>query len=514
MTWAIGGTALLFGYAIADLRVTTPEGPVDHFGVAKIVPVAENALVAYAGSVRVGLDIAERTRKAINQSKEQHGVAPFADILVQTAADRYVQRYDDDERAGGLDMLAIVVGRQPTDDQTISLPRPSAYVLQMPIPSGEPRMEVVEVSDRRTFSIGTGADLVALEHALSETAEEYRQVLDKGAGRFGVRQPSIAKFIEAALQAVVRELVPEDGTVGPLLVSMTVDEVGHQYHTNNDHSELPPVLGTWAEVEEALSNPTAVRRSTPEPPAPTTLDKVISDRERLDALVSDDPGYTVLGMAIVKAAIDCHRAGLGRPIPAAVLKRLCRHYMPQRREGDPDDLFESALQWAAHPFAQPFSWATYSNAHSTALLHASGDTLATLAYAPDPWLVDHIEKRNITINDDTVRFVIDELADGDELLAVARIAAKRSTELVDRALRRADNEGSAVGAYHLGMFLTGMADFNEDLAARLRSQGGPAFDVAHQVLELRTEADAALARARERMPDHEWHEPPLWPPQD
>lgn len=58
-------------------------------------------------------------------------------------------------------------------------------------------------------------------------------------------------------------------------------------------------------------------------------------------------GAALIGSAMVSAAVDCHRAGYGSPLPLAVLTRLYPHYLDSRdanRPGVPD--LAAALAWA------------------------------------------------------------------------------------------------------------------------------------------------------------------------
>ena len=64
---------------------------------------------------------------------------------------------------------------------------------------------------------------------------------------------------------------------------------------------------------------------------------------RLNTARSSSPA----GMALVRAAIDCRRAGLRRPVSDSELRRFFPHYVGEIRNlGVTDELFESGIVWA------------------------------------------------------------------------------------------------------------------------------------------------------------------------
>jgi hypothetical protein len=159
------------------------------------------------------------------------------------------------------------------------------------------------------------------------------------------------------------------------------------------------------------------------------------------------------GQAIVRAAIDIQRAGLVRPLPVGWLQAVWGHYLPAppTPEG-----FERVLDWATSPL--------YTR---TALLSRAPNGDAD-TYTPYDYLVYRasvIQRR--PIYPAVWERVIDEYAKGEsEFLTVAVLAyLMNEPNRAELAFRRADELGSANGAYNLGVLLHEGGDLDGARAA-------------------------------------------------
>jgi hypothetical protein len=96
------------------------------------------------------------------------------------------------------------------------------------------------------------------------------------------------------------------------------------------------------------------------------------------------PDSNPAGCAIVRAAIDCRRAGLSRPVAEPELRHLFPMYLHTVRRGVPP---------TTEQFADGLTWATAPIASQVALLH-----LADPVHQPSHWTVfDHV----VTVDDGT-----------------------------------------------------------------------------------------------------------------
>ena len=69
-----------------------------------------------------------------------------------------------------------------------------------------------------------------------------------------------------------------------------------------------------------------------------------------DAMAVDNPDYIQVGAAIVAAALDCRRAGLGRPTPKTLLRALYSWYLDKPRASQlADEVIADGLSWASAP---------------------------------------------------------------------------------------------------------------------------------------------------------------------
>jgi tetratricopeptide (TPR) repeat protein len=191
------------------------------------------------------------------------------------------------------------------------------------------------------------------------------------------------------------------------------------------------------------------------------------------------------GRAIVRAAVDCQRAGLLRPLPSEWLQTLYGHYLPGpvSPEG-----FRRGVGWATQPL--------YAR---TALL--SRDDEQPDSYAPYDYIVDYTARRGRPVEPAVWDQVVDEYANTEaELLAVATVAYRAEDwARAERAARRADDRGSAAGAVGLGVLLEERGDLDGADAAYRRADDRDSADGAFNLgllLQERGDEDGAMAAYR------------------
>jgi tetratricopeptide (TPR) repeat protein len=161
------------------------------------------------------------------------------------------------------------------------------------------------------------------------------------------------------------------------------------------------------------------------------------------------------GQAIVRAAIDCQRAGLLRPLPGAWLRELFGDYLPG--PSGPED-FIRGLKWATRPL--------YAR---TALL-TRWDADEAEAYVAYDYIVDYVQSRGREILPRVWDRVIDEYANELELTRIAAIAYHAGRrERAERAARRADEHGHAGAGVVLGDLLREGGDLGGATAAYRRA---------------------------------------------
>ncbi|WP_329175453.1 SEL1-like repeat protein [Streptomyces sp. NBC_01477] len=96
----------------------------------------------------------------------------------------------------------------------------------------------------------------------------------------------------------------------------------------------------------------------------------------VDRWLAGRDGEDLVGAALVSAAVDCHRAGYHRPVPLALLRELCAHYLDPRDVHRAADLAASTA-WAAEPVSGA----------SSCLIPYEDDTFGAFDY-----LVDHVQR--------------------------------------------------------------------------------------------------------------------------
>ena len=153
----------------------------------------------------------------------------------------------------------------------------------------------------------------------------------------------------------------------------------------------------------------------------------------------DDGRVSVEGAAITWAAITVHRFGLTKPVPDAVLRRLCACYANALS----DDSFERGLRWATEP------------------LYARVSLLRKHGAARSPY--DYVVQHAPAVDPDVERCVWRELLEtdsADDVLLLGLHASRRDArEDAVAALGRADALGSADAAFALGQELHERGDF-------------------------------------------------------
>ncbi|HEX7292605.1 MAG TPA: tetratricopeptide repeat protein [Conexibacter sp.] len=194
------------------------------------------------------------------------------------------------------------------------------------------------------------------------------------------------------------------------------------------------------------------------------------------------------GQAVVRAAIDCRRAGQLAPVPADWLRALAGRYL--------------SVPMTAEMFARGLVWATRPLYATTALLLRAPD--ADDAYDPYDFIVEYTARSGRPIDPQVWDHVIDA-CDPSELLMVATIAYDVDDQVrTERAIRRGDAHGQALAAHNLGVMLAERGDMVEAEAAYRRAdeRGSPDSPAnLGTLLERRgevEEAEAAYRRGDER----------------
>jgi hypothetical protein len=156
-------------------------------------------------------------------------------------------------------------------------------------------------------------------------------------------------------------------------------------------------------------------------------------RDRLVANTEKEP----VGVAIVRAAIDCRRAGIQRPVPEAFLRQLYPIYCTaqDRRQSN----FDDGLVWAMKSVCATARLLTEEE-------HGS--------YQPFDQLVEDAENDSSPVPEATWRALLELLADPGE---VAELGGRASMlgyrQIAEVALTRAANAGNAGGMNGLGVEL-------------------------------------------------------------
>lgn len=255
---------MTYAHVIGDLRVAGADGPIDGFGVAKVRGLASNTLIGFAGSVPIGLNLIAAMQHSFSSTilvstfdnnssiREALPMRLWIDTWRKVLEETYSEVFPSERRDDGLELLIVNVSG---DREFPHLPRPRGWILDLPRP-GEESVDISEYFPplRTVFSIGSGADHDRLVEALQAAASNLPT-----SGRFTtstdpMRQPadSSGLFIEKRLQETVRELLGASDDVGPILVSSVVNVNRTRNMTWNNLSSLPPILGTWPEVANAL----------------------------------------------------------------------------------------------------------------------------------------------------------------------------------------------------------------------------------------------------------------------
>ncbi|HWE90779.1 MAG TPA: tetratricopeptide repeat protein [Pseudonocardiaceae bacterium] len=151
-------------------------------------------------------------------------------------------------------------------------------------------------------------------------------------------------------------------------------------------------------------------------------------RRKMDAGTEKNPA----GVAIVRAAIDCRRAGLQRPVPEEILRRLQPVY---DAHGHPLD------------FADGLAWALARVCATVALL--SGEQDGYLAFDQ---LVEDAENTGRQVPEATWRVLLDSVTDPAELFDIGRRAYRAGRRPVaEIAFTRSAAAGDAAGRNGLGV---------------------------------------------------------------
>ncbi len=168
-------------------------------------------------------------------------------------------------------------------------------------------------------------------------------------------------------------------------------------------------------------------------------------------------GDSVEGRAIVRAAIDCRRAGVVDPIPVEWLQAVFRHYLPGPAS---DERFADGLRWATTPL--------YKN---TTLLRSGASRAAggdAEVYEPHDFVVSRQETE---IEPRTWDFVADHAPAGD-LFRIGALVYRSDLVRAERAFRRGDQEGEHLASFNLGVLLQARGDLDDAEAAYRRAEQG------------------------------------------
>jgi tetratricopeptide (TPR) repeat protein len=162
------------------------------------------------------------------------------------------------------------------------------------------------------------------------------------------------------------------------------------------------------------------------------------------------------GQAITRAAIDCQRAGMLRPISVEQLESVFGQYLPGPASAE---RFARGLAWAAEPL--------YS---TVALLRR--DESSRDEYRAHEYLVDYARRHEYPIDGAVWDRVIRVFSTGeDELLRIGSVAWEvNDTVRAETAWRRADAGGSAHAANSLGWLLQKRGDAEGAEAAYRRAE--------------------------------------------
>lgn len=127
-----------------------------------------------------------------------------------------------------------------------------------------------------------------------------------------------------------------------------------------------------------------------------------------------------VGWALVRAAIDWHRARLVRPIPLSELSTLYPHYLERRPDlVDSKAEFEEGLAWALEPLSDG----------SPGLLSPVMGTGPARAFTPSDYLVATTDERGQTISESVWQFLLDH-AESAELEGLATAAFTRGNRSI------------------------------------------------------------------------------------
>ena len=216
---------------------------------------------------------------------------------------------------------------------------------------------------------------------------------------------------------------------------------------------------------------------------------MIAARELLRRL---EHGGSVEGRAIVRAAIDCRRAGVLDPIPVQWLRTLHRHYLPGPST---EHHFTDGLRWATEPL--------YKN---TALVRRQPHPIATAdhdddTYEPYDFLV---AQERTAINPEIWDYVINNAPIEDLYQIGATAFYTGEFAQAEQALRRGDEHNDGRAACNLGVLLQAHGDLEgaEHAYRRADKRGdGPAAHNLGVLLESRGDlngAEDAYRRADKR----------------
>jgi anti-anti-sigma factor len=163
---------------------------------------------------------------------------------------------------------------------------------------------------------------------------------------------------------------------------------------------------------------------------------------------ADDP----VGVAIVRAAADCRRAGISSPVPEPVLEQLFPSYVGLDQH------------LGAQAFRAGLDWALFEIHTATALLERRSQEPP--AYMASDYLVEHIEAEGKWVNDAVWQHGLS--LDGiDSLLSVGLSAyAHDRLEVAAAAFEAASTAGSAEAAYNLAAVLGDQEGLDESAAVR------------------------------------------------
>ncbi|GAB2998933.1 tetratricopeptide repeat protein [Saccharothrix stipae] len=177
-------------------------------------------------------------------------------------------------------------------------------------------------------------------------------------------------------------------------------------------------------------------------------------RERIELGRDASP----VGFALVMGAVDWHRTGLTRPVPADVLTRLAALHLDARLRARLADEEAEALAWATREINPRVSLLEPADGGYTVYDYAL-DQLADREIPPDAWQVAIAE------------------ADTEELVSIGyhSYVVHRLSTIGEQAWRRAADAGSLPGMTNLGSlrFVLGDLDDAESWSGRAAAAGDP-----------------------------------------